>query len=97
MKTKYEGEQAVLEEFPTATIFRPADVFGQADRLLFYYAGFWRRNFMFMPLWKKGEQTIKQPVYSGDVATAVINALKDPESAGKTYDIVGYVQGLILN
>jgi len=89
LKTKYEGEQAVLEEFPSATIFRPADIFGQGDRFLLYYANFWRRNFYGMPLYKKGEHTVKQPVYVGDVATAVVNAIKDPESAGKAYDIAG--------
>lgn len=89
LKTKYEGEQAVLDEFPDATIFRPADVWGQADRFLFYYGGLWRRSSHSIPLWKKGELTVKQPVYSGDVATAVVNALKDPESAGKIFDIAG--------
>lgn len=34
LKSKFEGEQAVLKEFPEATIFRPADVYGQEDRFL---------------------------------------------------------------
>ncbi len=89
MKTKYAGELAVREEFPEATIFRPADIFGQGDRFLRYYAQWWRRNIYTMPLWEKGEKTIKQPVYISDVATGVMNALKDPETAGKTFDIVG--------
>jgi NADH dehydrogenase (ubiquinone) 1 alpha subcomplex subunit 9 len=91
LKTKYEGELAVKEEFPDATIFRPADIFGQEDRFMRYYAHFWRRTFQWMPLWHRGEKTIKQPVYVSDVAQGVINALRDPESVGKTYDIVGYV------
>ncbi|XP_021968490.1 NADH dehydrogenase [ubiquinone] 1 alpha subcomplex subunit 9, mitochondrial isoform X2 [Folsomia candida] len=89
LKTKYEGELAVKSEFPNATIFRPADIYGQEDRFMRYYAHFWRRTFQWLPLWNRGEKTIKQPVFIGDVAGAVINALRDPDSAGKTYDILG--------
>jgi len=89
LRTKYEGELAVKEEFPDATIFRPADIYGQEDRFIQYYANFYRRTFTWLPLWHRGEKTIKQPVHVGDVATAVINALKDPDSAGRTYDIAG--------
>ena len=34
LASKWRGEQAVLEAFPDATIFRPADVYGQEDRFL---------------------------------------------------------------
>ncbi|KAI4463719.1 nadh-ubiquinone oxidoreductase 39 kda subunit-related [Holotrichia oblita] len=88
-RSKYDGEKAVLSEFPTATIFRPADIYGQEDRFFRYYAGNWRRQGGAMPLWKKGECTIKQPVYVGDVAAAVIAALRDPDTAGKIYQAVG--------
>lgn len=32
--SKYYGEEAVRNEFPNATIFRPADIYGQEDRFL---------------------------------------------------------------
>lgn len=44
-----------------------------------------------MPLWKKGEHTIKQPVYVADVAGAVVAAIRDPDTAGKVYQAIGYV------
>lgn len=34
LKSKWEGEEAVREEFPDAIIFRPSDIFGQEDRFL---------------------------------------------------------------
>lgn len=34
LKSKWLGEQAVLNEFPEATIFRPSDIYGQEDRFL---------------------------------------------------------------
>ncbi|ODM93835.1 NADH dehydrogenase [ubiquinone] 1 alpha subcomplex subunit 9, mitochondrial [Orchesella cincta] len=89
LRTKYQGELAVREEFPDATIFRPADIWGQEDRFVKYYAHHWRRFFQWVPLWHRGEKTIKQPVYVSDVAQGVINAIKDPDTAGQTYDLIG--------
>lgn len=34
LKTKYEGERAVLKEFPEATIFRPTEMYGYPDHLV---------------------------------------------------------------
>lgn len=89
LASKLRGELAVREEFPDATIIRPADIYGQEDRFLRFYAHLWRRQFRSMPLWYKGERTIKQPVAVSDVAQAIVNAAKDPDSAGKVYQAVG--------
>nr|KAG5693297.1 hypothetical protein BaRGS_011618 [Batillaria attramentaria] len=89
LRTKWEGELAVRQEFPEAIIFRPADIYGSEDRFLRYYASYWRRAHGTVPLWKKGEATIKQPVFVSDVAQGVLEAIKDPDAAGKTFELVG--------
>lgn len=89
LPSKYYGEIAVREEFPDATIIRPADIYGSEDRFLRYYAHILRHQIHFMPLWYKGERTYKQPVFVSDIAQAIVNAAKDPDSAGKTYQGVG--------
>lgn len=89
LKSKYYGELAVREEFPDAIIFRPSDMYGHEDRFLRYYSGVWRRTFRLMSLWKKGEHTIKQPVFVSDVASGIVNAIKDPDAVGQIYQAVG--------
>lgn len=89
LRSKFDGENAVRDEFPDATIFRPSDIYGQEDRFLIYYAHIWRRTFRLMPLWHNGERTIKQPVFVSDVAQGILNAIKDPDAAGKVFQAVG--------
>ncbi|XP_029644047.1 NADH dehydrogenase [ubiquinone] 1 alpha subcomplex subunit 9, mitochondrial [Octopus sinensis] len=89
LKSKHEGELAVREEFPDATIFRPSDIYGSEDRFLRYYASGWRRGRGHLPLWKKGTETIKAPVFVSDVAEGIMNAIKDPASIGQTYEAIG--------
>lgn len=43
-----------------------------------------------VPLWEKGEKTIKQPIWVGDVAGGITELIKDPSTAGKTYQFLGY-------
>lgn len=89
LQSKYFGELAVREEFPDAIIFRPSDIYGQEDRFLTYYAHFWRRAIRVVPLWHNGEKTVKQPVFCGDVAQGILNAIKDPDAVGKVFQAVG--------
>lgn len=89
LRSKYLGELAVREEFPDAIIFRPSDIIGQEDRFARYYAHVWRRQLRMMPMWAKGEKTIKQPVHATDLAQGIINAIQDHEAVGKTYQAVG--------
>ncbi|XP_059481212.1 NADH dehydrogenase [ubiquinone] 1 alpha subcomplex subunit 9, mitochondrial [Neocloeon triangulifer] len=89
LKTKFIGEQVVRDIFPDAVIFRPSDMYGSEDRFLRSYANVWRRQYRAIPLWRKGEATIKQPVFVSDVAAGIVAAIKNPDVAGKTYCAVG--------
>lgn len=89
LTSKYEGEQAVKEEFEDAVIIRPSEIYGESDRFLFYYASDFRRGLRFIPLWRKGEMTIKMPVHQSDVADGIMKIVKDKEIKGVTYDFVG--------
>ncbi|KDR23820.1 NADH dehydrogenase [ubiquinone] 1 alpha subcomplex subunit 9, mitochondrial [Zootermopsis nevadensis] len=89
LQSKYYGELAVKEEFPEAIVFRPGVIFGQEDRFLRSYTKSLRNQMRGIPLWRKGQDTVKQPVFVSDVAIAIVNAIKDPDAVGKTYQAVG--------
>lgn len=89
LRSKYFSELAVREEFPEATIVRPSDIYGSEDRFLRLYASNWRHQMRGVPLWRNGEATEKQPVYVSDVAQAIVNIARDPDTAGKVYQAIG--------
>lgn len=87
-RTKAEGEQAVLETVPTATVLRPSVIFGAGDQF-FNRFGAMAASAPALPL-IGGGATRFQPVYVGDVAKAVAAALRDPASAaGRVYELGG--------
>jgi len=86
-RSKADGEAAVRQAFPTATILRPSIVFGPED-------GFFNRFARMAQLAPAlpligGGKTRFQPVYVGDVAEAVVKAIETPEAAGRTYELAG--------
>ncbi|GFG28357.1 hypothetical protein Cfor_07768 [Coptotermes formosanus] len=89
LQSKYYGELAVKEEFPEAIVFRPSVIYGQEDRFLRTYTKFWRHQMRAVPLWHKGEKTVKQPVFVSDVAAGIVSAVKDRDAVGKTFQAVG--------
>lgn len=86
-RTKGLGEQAAREAFPNVTILRPSLVFGAEDKFFNLFAGF-ARWLPALPLFGGGHNKF-QPVYVGDVADAVMAALNNPDTAGKTYELGG--------
>ncbi len=86
-RAKAEGEAAVRDAFPRATILRPSVVFGAEDDF-FNRFGRMARFSPFLPL-IGGGQTRFQPVFVDDVAGAVFNALTREDAAGRTYELGG--------
>lgn len=85
-RTKAAGEKAVLETAPSATILRPAVVFGPEDEFTNRFAALARMSPV-LPL--IGGDTRMQPVYVGDVASAVADAVDGKAKAGGTYELGG--------
>ncbi|MCD0422096.1 complex I NDUFA9 subunit family protein [Rubrivivax sp. JA1024] len=85
-RSKAAGEQAVLAAMPQATIFRPSVVFGPEDQFTNRFAALARLSPV-LPL--VGADTKLQPVYVGDVATAIADAVDGLAKPGATYELGG--------
>jgi NADH dehydrogenase len=86
-RTKAEGEEAVREVFPQATIVRPSLVFGEGDHFFTRFAAMIRSSPV-LPL-IGGGMTKFQPVFVGDTTEGLLELLKRPETAGKNYEFGG--------
>lgn len=73
-KSKLAGEHAIQKAFDKVTILRPSIVFGPGDSFFNMFAGM-AQILPALPL-IGGGHTKFQPVYVGDVADAVANAIK---------------------
>ena len=86
-RTKGLGERAVRALIPSAVIIRPSVVFGADDSLFNRFAGL-ASIMPVIPL-PGGGTTRFQPVFVGDLAAAIANAVTDRAAAGKTFEIGG--------
>jgi NADH dehydrogenase len=82
-----EGEAAVRQHFPLATILRPSLVFGREDQFVNRFA----RMIQKLPVVPVvAPKTRFQPVYVADVAAAAVAAIEDPERfGGRTFELGG--------
>jgi uncharacterized protein YbjT (DUF2867 family) len=87
-RTKAEGEAQVRAAFPAATILRPSIVFGPGDGFFNRFAALMRMTVLAFPAFGGG-RTKFQPVFVGDVATAVVNALADERTKARTFELGG--------
>jgi NADH dehydrogenase len=86
-RSKAAGEKAVLAAVPSATILRPSVVFGPEDQFTNRFAALARMS-PALPL-IGGGLTKLQPVYVGDVATAVADAVDGKTRPGAAYELGG--------
>ncbi|PQZ72052.1 NAD-dependent dehydratase [Achromobacter sp. MYb9] len=90
-RSKGDGEAAIKHEFQAAseggwTIFRPSVLFGPDDQFTNMFAQL-ARWLPVLPL--AGAHVRMQPVYVGDVVEAMVSALGDTHTCGKTYELGG--------
>ena len=86
-RSKAAGEKAVLAAAPTATILRPSVVFGPEDQFTNRFASLAQMSPV-LPLIGAGVTKL-QPVYAGDVATAVADAVEGKARQGAVYELGG--------
>jgi NADH dehydrogenase len=86
-RTKAEGEEAVLKAFGKAVVMRPSVVFGPEDQFFNRFAALARMSPV-LPL-IGGGRTKFQPVFAGDVANAVAEAVDAKAVPGATYELGG--------
>ena len=86
-QTKARGEQAVRTALPQASVVRPSIVFGPEDDFFNRFSAMANLSPV-LPL-IGGGTTRFQPVYAGDVGAAIAAALRDPLTAGRTFELGG--------
>jgi uncharacterized protein YbjT (DUF2867 family) len=86
IRSRGQGEAAVLDAFPWARLIRPAVMFGPGDALLTPLLAMLRRMPMF-PMFGRGETRL-QPAYVEDVAEAIVRVLRAPASR-HPYELAG--------
>jgi NADH dehydrogenase len=87
LRTKWEGERLVTECGVPHTIFRPSLIFGAGDRVITSLL-WWVRIAPFVPVIGP-EETRLQPIWVGDVATALVKAAADASTDGRVYELGG--------
>lgn len=87
LRSKAEGDEVVKQICPSVTIMKPGYMIGIEDRFFNNIASL-GKYLPFIPLIDGGNTKV-QPVYVRDVADAMMQALKDKATQGKTYSLAG--------
>lgn len=86
LRSKGDGERAVMESGLDWTVFRPSVVFGPDDHFLNLFAHL-QSMAPVVPL--ACAQARFQPVFVQDVAQAFVNAMAQPATIGRVYELGG--------
>ena len=86
-RTKAEGEQAVFETLPASVVMRPSIMFGPEDHFFNRFAAMARLSSV-LPL-IGGGKTRFQPVFVGDVASAIADSVEGKARQATTYELGG--------
>jgi NADH dehydrogenase len=86
-RTKADGEAAVLDTLPKSVIFRPSILFGPEDHFFNRFAAMARISPV-LPL-VGGGRTRFQPIFVGDVARAIADAVEGKAKPGAIYELGG--------
>jgi uncharacterized protein YbjT (DUF2867 family) len=86
-RTKAAGEKAAFAAVSSATVLRPSIVFGPEDQFTNRFATL-ARAMPVLPLIGGGETRL-QPVFVGDVATAIADAVEAKARPASTYELGG--------
>lgn len=86
-RAKGLGEKLALAAVPSAVVMRPSVIFGPEDDFFNRFAAMARMS-PFLPL-VGGGRTRFQPVFVGDVATAVADAVDGKAKPGAVYELGG--------
>jgi len=86
LRSKADGEKPVRQSNLQWTIFRPSVIFGADDNFLNMFAKL-AKCAPVLPI--AGKNAHMQPIYVGDVAQAFANALDNPNTFEKTYELAG--------
>jgi NADH dehydrogenase len=86
-RSKAAGEKLVLAAVPSAVILRPSILFGPEDEFFNKFAAIARVS-PALPL-IGGGHTLFQPVFAGDVASAIAAAIEGRSESGAVYELGG--------
>jgi uncharacterized protein YbjT (DUF2867 family) len=86
IRSRGQGEAAVLDAFPSAKLIRPAVMFGEGDAFLTPLLSMLRHMPIF-PMFGRGETRL-QPAYVEDVALAAVRTLQAPVGR-QLYELAG--------